>query len=138
MPFTKDIARHDEIILDGTDCSNSFRSFGFSSEHTTEDVTGFSVTGNEETLPGRTTQSFEGEAFYTPELYAVLYELHANRTIFSAQWQPDGLVDSTRETYIGNVTLNSFNPTAEVGGVRVMQCTFAPADATGIVATTGS
>ena len=50
----------------------------------------------------------------------------------------DGLVDSARETYIGNVTLNTFNPNAEVGGVRVMQCTFAPADATGIVATGGS
>ena len=138
MPFTKDIARHDEIILDGTDCSNSFRSFGFSSEHTKEIVTGFSVTGNEESLPGATTQSFTGEAFYTPELYAVLYTLHANRTTFSAQWQPDGLVDSSRETYIGNVTLNSFNPNAEVGGVRVMQCTFDPADATGITATAGS
>lgn len=139
MPtYTKDIARHDEILIDGTDVSNSFRSFGFSSEHTTEDVTGFSDTGNEETLPGRTTQSMEGEAFYTPELYAILYPLHADRTIFAVQWQPDGLIDSDRETYIGNVTINTFNPNAEVGGVRVMTATFAPADATGIVATTGS
>jgi hypothetical protein len=138
MPFTKDIARHDEILIDNEDCSNAFRSFNFSSEHTKEIVTGFSVTGNEESLPGATTQQFTGEAYYTPELYAILYPLHANRTIFPVQHQPDGLVDNTRETYIGNCTLNSFNPNAEVGGVRVMQLAFDPADATGIVATTGS
>jgi len=138
MSFTKDIARHDEILIDNEDCSNAFRSFGFASEHSTEDVSGFSTTGNDETLPGRTTQSFEGEAFYTPELYAILYPIHANRTTVSVQWQPDGLVDDTRETYIGNCTLNSFNPNAERGGVRVMTCTFSPADATGIVATEGS
>jgi hypothetical protein len=138
VSYTKDIARHDRVTLDGVDASNAFRSFGFSSEHTTEDVTGFSVTGNQETLPGATTQTFEGEAFYTPELYQLLYPLHKNRTVFEAQWQPDGLVDPTREVYHGNVTINTFNPNAEVGGVRVMTVTFAPADADGINADAGT
>lgn len=138
MSYTKDISRHDAITIDGTDVSNAFRSFGFSSEHTTEDVTGFSVTGNQETLPGATTQTFEGEAFYTPEFYAIVYPLHANRTIHEVTWQPDGLVDPTREVYHGNCTINTFNPNAEVGGVRVMTMTFAPADADGIVADAAS
>lgn len=133
MSYTKDIARHDEIYVAEVDVSNAFRQFGFSSEHTKEIVTGFSVTGNEESLPGQTSQSFTGEAFYTPELYTLLYPLHANRTVFEVTWRPDGLIDNTRETYYGNCTLNTFNPNAEVGGVRVMQCTFEPADATGIV-----
>lgn len=134
MSYTKDIARHDAITIDGIDVSNAFRSFGFSSEHTTEDVTGFSVTGNQETLPGATTQTFEGEGFYTPELYAIVYPLHRDRTIHEVTWQPDGLVDPSREVYHGMCTINTFNPNAEVGGVRVMTMTFAPADATGIVA----
>lgn len=138
MTYTKDIARHDEVKIDGTDVSNAFRSFGFSSEHTKEVVTGFSVSGNEESLPGATTQSFTGEAFYTPELYTLLYTLHANRTVVEVSWRPDGLVDNARETYYGNCTLNTWNPTAEVGGVRVMQVTFDPADATGIVSSDGT
>ena len=51
--------RHDKITIDGTDVSNSFREFGFSSEHS-EDVTGFCATGNDESLPGVTTQGFTG------------------------------------------------------------------------------
>lgn len=134
MAFTKDIARHDFIQIDGTDCSNSFRSFGFASEHSDEDVSGFSATGNDETLPGSTAQAFEGEAYYTPELYAVLYSLHAGRETFEVVWQPDGLSNASREVYHGNVTLNSFNPTAQRGSVRVMTCRFPAADADGIVA----
>ena len=138
MAFTKDIALHDEILIDGTDASNAFRTFGFSSEHTEEDVSGFSVTGFDETLAGKTAQSLSGEAFYTPESYALLYPLHANRTVFAIQWQPDGLVDPTRETYIGNVQLNTFNPEATRGSVRVMTCTFKAADENGITAVAGS
>jgi hypothetical protein len=138
MTYTKEIALHDEIIIDGTDASNAFRTFGFSSEHTQEDVSGFSVSGFSEFLAGVTNQSLSGEAFYTPETYALLYPLHANRTIFPIQWQPDGLIDSTRETYIGNVQLLTFNPDATRGSVRVMTCTFTAADENGIAATAGS
>ena len=76
MAYTKKIAKHDKITIDGTDVSNSFRTFGFSSEHTQEDVSGFSVSGIDEFLPGRTTQWFTGEAFYTEELAALVYPLH--------------------------------------------------------------
>jgi hypothetical protein len=134
MAFTKQIALHDEVFVDGQDMSNAFRTFGFSSEHTSEDVSGFSVSGADETLAGRTAQSLEGEAFYTSESFGILYYLHAGRTIFPITWQPDGLVTSTRETYSGNVQLLTFNPNAERGTVRVMTCTFVAADQTGIVA----
>ena len=60
MAYTKQISRHDKITIDGTDVSNSFREFGYSSEHDTVDVTGFSATGTAETLPGVTTQAFSG------------------------------------------------------------------------------
>lgn len=138
MSYTKDIALHDEITVDGTDASNAFRTFGFSSEHTQVDASGFSVSGADENLAGRTAQSLEGEAFYTPESYALLYPLHANRTIFEIVWQPDGLIDNSREAYVGNVQLLTFNPNATRGDVRVMTCTFSAADENGIAATTGS
>ena len=120
MAYTKKVSRHDKITIDGVDVSNSFREFGFSSENTVEDVTGFSASGTQETLPGITNQSFVGEAFYTEELGAIVQPLHANRTSCVITWQPDGLVDATREIYSGTVLINTFGPTNTVGGVSVM------------------
>jgi hypothetical protein len=134
MAFTKKIALHDKITVDGQDMSNAFDTFGFSSEHASVPASGFSVSGTDENLAGTTTQTLEGEAFLTSESYGILYYLHVNRTIFPLQWQPDGLVDSTRETYSGNVQLLTFTPAATRGEVYKMTCTFSAADATGIVA----
>ena len=133
MTYTKQIGRHDRITIDGTDVSNSFRQFGYSSEHAKEVVTGFSVTGNEESLPGTTTQSFTGEAFYTPELAAIIEPIHSGRSIVEITWQPDGLVDATREVYVGNCTIDTFGPSTTVGSVVTMPFTANAADATGIV-----
>lgn len=132
MAFTKDNALHDKITVDGQDMSNAFRTFGFNSEHESIDVSGFSVSGADETIAGKTTQTLEGEAFYTPESFAILYYLHANRTIFPIAWQPEGLTDASRETFSGNVQLLTFNPNAERGSARVMTCTFTAADENGI------
>ena len=120
MAYTKMIARSDKITIDGTDVSNSFREFGFSSEHTVEDVTGFSAAGTVETVPGVTNQSFTGEAFYTEELGAIIQPLHANRTLCTITWQPNGLADATREIYSGSCYINTFGPANTVGGVSVM------------------
>jgi hypothetical protein len=135
MAYTKKIARHDRITIDGTDVSNSFSEFGFSSEHTQEDVSGFSVTGIDEFLPGRTEQGFSGTAFYTEELATLIYPLHYNRTIIEITWQPDGLVDATREVYLGNCIINTFGPTDTRGTVSTMPFAATPADEDGITAT---
>ena len=135
MAYTKKIAKHDRITIDGTDVSNSFSEFGFSSEHSTEDVSGFSATGNDETLPGSTSQEFTGTAFYTEELAAIVYPIHANRTIVEITWQPNGLVDATREVYIGNCTINTFGPANTRGSASTMPFSATAADSDGIVAT---
>jgi hypothetical protein len=132
MAYTKKISRSDKVTIDGTDVSNSFRTFGYSSEHATEDVTGFSATGTTETLPGVTTQSFTGEAFYTEELAAIVEPLHRNRTQTVITWQPDGLVDATREIYSGTCTIDTFGPANTVGSVSVMPFAATPALAAGI------
>lgn len=135
MAYTKQIARHDKVMIDGTDVSNAFRQIGFESEHSEEDVSGFSVTGNDETLPGRTASGFSGEFFYTEEIAAILYPIHANRTIVEMSWQPDGLVDATREIYIGNVTINTFSPNNTRGSVSTSPFSARAADEDGITAT---
>ena len=132
MAYTKKVARHDKVLIDGTDVSNSFSEFGFSSEHSEEDVSGFSVSGVDEFLPGSTTQGFAGTAFYTEELAAIVYPIHRDREIVVISWQPDGLVDATREIYSGNCTINQFGPTNTRGSVSTMPFTARPADATGI------
>jgi hypothetical protein len=133
MAYTKLIARHDKILIDGVDVSNSFRQFGYSSEHSEEDVSGFSVSGNDEVLPGRTAQGFSGEAFYTEELGAIVEPLHRNRTVCTISWQPNGLIDASRETYSGECTINTFGPANTRGSVSTMPFAARAADEIGIV-----
>jgi hypothetical protein len=132
MAYTKKIARHDKITIDGVDVSNSFREFGLTSEDSTEDVSGFSVTGVDETLPGTRAQGFNGEAFYTEELATLVWPIHDDREIVPITWQPDGLVDATREIYSGNCTINTFGPTNTRGSVSVMPFAAQTADELGI------
>lgn len=138
MAFTKVIARHDRIEIDGTDYSNAFRQFGFSSEHSEEDVSGFSVSGNDEVLPGRTTQGFTGEMFYTEEGADVIFNLHSNRTVVEVLWQPNGLVDSTATVYYGECTINQFGPQNTRGSVSTMPFSARPATEVGIQAAAGT
>lgn len=132
MAYTKKIARHDKITIDDVDVSNSFRQFGLSSEHSEEDVSGFSASGADETLPGSTAQSFTGEAFYTEELAQIIWPLHENRTVCTIAWQPDGLVDATREIYSGECIIYQFGPADTRGSVSVMPFTARAADENGI------
>lgn len=132
MTYTKLIARSDRITIDGTDVSNSFRTFGRPSTDSTEDVSGFSATGVDETLPGSRAQSFVGEAFYTEELGAIVEPLYRNRTVCVIAWQPNGLVDATREIYTGNCTINEWSPSNTRGSASTTPFSALTADATGI------
>lgn len=131
MAYTKKIARHDKITIDGTDVSNSFRTFGRPSEDDQVDVSGFSTTGVDEFLPGGRNQRFEGEAFYTEELALIAEPLYKNRTACVVTWQPDGLVDATREIYTGTCTITTFSPSNERGSVSTFPFTAVP-DSSGI------
>ena len=132
MAFTKKIAKHDKITIDGTDMSNAFRSFGITSEANEVDVSGFSVSGTDESLSGGKSQSFAGDWFLTTENEAFLFALHNTDAIFEVAWQPDGLVDNTRTVYHANCQLRSFSPQANRGDPYVSTATFAVADDAGI------
>jgi len=132
VAYTKLKAASDKITIEGTDVSNSFRNFRFNSEHAVLDATGFSSTGNQETVPGATTQSFEGEAFYTEELGAIVQPAHAARTVVTITWQPNGLVDSSREIYSGECYILTYSPESTVGDVYTFPFVATAADANGI------
>lgn len=136
--MAKEIALHDEVIVDGTDVSRYARTASFSSEHEQVDVSGFTVSGADEFLAGKTVQSFEAEFFHGAQIHALLYPLHAGREIFALSWQPQGLVETSREVLAGNVQLLTYNPNAQRGGVRVIACTFTAADEDGLTFTGGS
>ena len=138
MAYTKDIALTDEIHIDGVDVSDAFRSFGFSSEREQVEVSGFNATGADEFLAGKKTDSFTGECFYTPEVYALLWPIYNGRTTVAVRWTPDGLADPTREYFYGNMQLLAFNPSATRGDVRVMTLTLVAADENGIQSASSS
>lgn len=132
MAFTKLVARHDRIEIDGTDVSNAFKEFRFSSEDSDEDVSGFSATGVDESLPGTRAQGFSGTAYYTEESAALIAPLHFNRTVVEILWQPNGLVDGSATTYYANCTINTFGPENTRGSVSTMPFAAKTADEDGI------
>ncbi len=138
MTYTKLIARHDRISIDGTDVSNAFREFGLTSQHSEEDASGFSVSGVDETLPGATAQGFTGEFFMTEEIISLLYTLHKNKTVVEIQWQPNGLVNSSATVFYGNCTINEFSPTDTRGSVSTSPFSATVADENGISNATGT
>jgi hypothetical protein len=138
MAYTKRVSKHDRISIDGVDVSNAFREFGLSSAKSTEDASGFSVSGIDETLPGATTQTFNGEFFITEEITDLLWPLHVNDTVVEIQWQPNGLVDSTATVFYGNCTINEFSPTDTRGSVSTSPFTATTADEDGIQAAAGT
>lgn len=117
MAFTKQRGSSAKVTIDGTDVSNAFRSFRFTSENNRDDVTGFSATGTTEEIPADQTQAFVGEAYYAQELAAIVQPLHANRTLCTISYQPHGLVDATREIYTGECYIHTFEAPSEVGQV---------------------
>jgi hypothetical protein len=131
-------AKHDRIEIDGTDYSNNFRVFGMTSENSEEDVSGFSVSGNDETLPGSRAQGFTGEAFYTEAFAAAMWPLHINNTIVEVLWQPNGLIDSAAKTYYANCTINQWDPNNTRGSVSTTPFSAKPADANGIQQAAGT
>ena len=131
MTYTKLIARSDKITIDGTDVSNSFSAFGRPSTDTREDVSGFSASGNDEFLPGSRDQTFTGTAWYTEELGAIVEPLYKNRTTCVVTWQPNGLVDATREIYSGSGTITEFSPDDTRGSGMAFPFVFTP-DVNGI------
>lgn len=132
MSYTKKVALHDRITVDGVDMSNAFRSFGSTSEDQDVDVSGFSASGVDETLSGTRAQGFTGEMFITSENDAFMRDLHTNRTIFEVAWQKDGLVGSDFATEHALCQLRNYDPSSSRGQPYTTTVTFKVVDSDGI------
>lgn len=134
--MSKRIALKDKIEVDGHDLSNFFRNIGFSSEHAKEDVSGFSTSGNDEFLAGKTTQSISGEvfgAYGVNETWDILWALHRDKTVFPFAWRPDSSagISATNPSLQGNAQLLTWAGGATRGEVEAFPVEFSAADEDG-------
>jgi len=138
MAYTKIVARHDRIELDGTDYSNAFNAFGFNSADTQVDASGFSVSGVDENLPGPRAQGFTGTMFVTTETLTGVFPFHNNRSIVQVYWQPNGLVNPTAPAFWADCYILEFSPADTRGDVSTTTFTAVTATETGIQTAAGT
>lgn len=138
MAYTKRSAKHDRISIDGTDVSNCFRRFAVTGSKSTEDASGFSVTGVDETVPGGSAEGFNGDAFNAPELATLLWPLFKNDTEVEIQFQPNGLVEDSAPVWYGICTISEYSFDDSRGTVSTSPFTAITADEDGITMATGT
>jgi len=136
--MAKRVALKDHVLVDAVDLSNLARSVRLSSEHSQEDVSGFSATGANEYLAGATTQTVTVEfygSYGTGEVHQTLYPIHRDREVVPFEWRPDqtAAVSATNPQLEGNVQLLQYGPGAARGEVDTFEVTFITADAAGLV-----
>ncbi len=139
MAWDKRVALHDLIEIDGTQMdAGQFSTFDMNSTDSDVDVSGFTLTGTDETLSGTRAEGFAGTAFYSEDLAELLWPLHNDRSIFRVKWTPNGLVDSSALTYYANCQLRTFNPSNTRGSASTMPVSFVVADQNGITQAPGT
>ena len=109
----------------------------YSSEHEQVDVSGFSATGADEFLAGKTTQSVTVEfygSYGTGEVHQTLFNLHKNRSTFDFVWRPDqtAVVSATNPELRGVVQCLTYGPGATRGDADTFSVTFTAADEDGL------
>lgn len=130
--MAKQSALNDEIIIDGTTFSaGEVRSVDNPAENPAKDASGFSSTGNDESVPGNQVTSLTMEIYHTPDTFNLIEPLFTDREPFPFSWQPQGLVETTRETLSGTAYIEVWNKGVPRGDIRLMTITLQPADAAG-------
>lgn len=128
MAYTKKRGSHAKVTIDGTDVSNAFRLFNYTSENEVEDASGFSAAGTREEIPGDQVQEFIGEAWASEELLAIIEPIQRARSTCAITYQPNGLVDATREVYTGaTVYIHRIEDPEEFGAVSTFPFRATPA-----------
>ena len=127
-----ELALSDRVGIDGVDWSNYCRGASVESENQQVEASGFSVSGNDEFLDGPRASAIVLTMKYDSTLNAALWPIHRDREVVPIEWQPDGLVDTGREIWYGNVRLPTYPPEAARGDLRVMTLRFTPGDSDGL------
>ena len=130
--MAKQSALRDRVKIDGTTFSaGECSSVDPEDEKAEQDASGFSVSGRDEKVSGNRTQSVTFEFFHTEETFALLYPIYDEGEIVDIEWQPDGLVDTGRETLYGPGEMTVCKVGAARGDIRKMTVKFVPASDAG-------
>ena len=136
--MSKRIALKDYIEVDGVDISNFCSQVQSASDHAQEDVSGFNLTGSDEFLAGKTTQSVTLQcwgSYGAGEIHQTLMPLHRDKLIAPFVWRPDGsnAVSATNPELRGNIQILNYGPGATRGSADSFSVTLSTADETGLV-----
>lgn len=130
--MAKQAALRDRVKIDGTTFSaGEVASVDVEDSKAEQDASGFSTSGRDEAVTGNRTQAITFEIFHTEETFALLEPIYDDSTEVPIEWQPDGLVDTGRETLYGTAELVEFKVGAARGDIRKMTCRFRPATSAG-------
>ena len=130
--MAKQAALRDRVKIDATTFSaGEVASVEVEDSKDEQDASGFSTSGRDEVVTGNRTQAITFEIFHTEETFALLEPIYDAGTTVPIEWQPDGLVDTGRETLYGNAELVTLTVGAPRGEIRKMTCRFRPADSSG-------
>jgi len=130
--YEKHSAKHDFIEIDEVEYSNAFKSFRLNSEHSSDDSSGYSVSGVDENVPGTTAQGFEGEYFLSPEVTSAFWALHIAKEPVLIRYQENGLVDPDAPLWYGMCYVNTISAGTDRGSVATSPFSASTADANGI------
>lgn len=116
----KRIALHDFVEIDGTDVSYWAKGVELGSEHERVEVGGFTPTGRDEFLAGRTEQQVQVTFNMSPDLHNLLWPIHRDREIVPFAWREDmnNPVSSDNQELRGEVQLLTYPRGAARGEVE--------------------
>lgn len=134
--MSKGTALKDYVEVDGHDVSNFCSGVNPQFVDTQEDISGFSSTGKDETVPGRRSQNIVCQffgAYDSSETWDVLYRLYRDRSTFTFKTRPDQTqpVGSTNPSLEGNARIYEWSPNRQRGQVDSFSVTFSAADSDG-------
>lgn len=116
----KRIVLHDFVEVDAVDVSYWAKAVELGSEHERVEVGGFTESGADEYLAGRTEQQVTVTFNMSPDLHAILWPIHKNREIVTFKWREDQRipVSADNQQLEGNVQLLSYPRGAARGEVE--------------------
>lgn len=132
----KGLALKDYVEVDGHDLSNFFSQVNPNFTDAEVDISGFSETGNDETLSGSRTMSIACtvfDAYGDGETWDVLWKLYKNRSTFVFRTRPDMTlpVGANNPSLEGNAQIRGWAPNRQRGQVGSFPVTFSAVDADG-------
>lgn len=130
----KRLALHDFVEVDGDDVSYWAKGVELASEHERVEVGGFTPSGRDEYLAGRTEQGVTVTFNMSPDLHNILWPIHRDRTIVTFKWRENmnAAVSADNQQLEGDVQILSYPRGAARGEVEEAAIVFTAVGDTGL------